>query len=81
MAVNSIVFYYGHAHDRVRAVLALLWVIYVAVSTTRASLRLSALEAKQPEPDAAMKLAFQLVRVQPILGTIPLTVFFQFSLL
>jgi len=77
-AVNSIVSYYIHTHDR-RAVLALLLVIYVAVSTTRALLRLADLEEEQPEPDNAMKLAFQLVRVQPILGTVPLIVFVLFS--
>jgi hypothetical protein len=79
LATNSIVLYEIRTHHHVRAVLALLWVTYVAISTTRALFRLSALDEEQPEPDDAMKLAFQLVRVQPILGTVP--VFLWFSLL
>jgi len=74
LAWNSILSYELRTHDHVRAVLAVLWVIYVAISTYRALSRLSALEEEQPDPDDAMNLAFQLVRVQPILGTVPLIV-------
>ena len=52
------------------------WLLMVTVGTIRTLRRLGALEKEHPEPTAAMKLAFEMATIQPILGIVPLLLAF-----
>lgn len=49
-----------------------LWLVVLWFATSTALHQLAALEPAEPQPSAAMRLAFRLVQLVPIVGTVPL---------
>lgn len=72
LGFNTIAVYYVRTHETIQVATAAAWILAIGFSTTRALKALAVLEEKHPEPDDAMKLAFQLAVTQPIVGIIPL---------
>lgn len=49
-----------------------LWLLVLLLTTSGALGRLAALESTEPQSSAAMRLAFRLAQLLPIVGTVPL---------
>jgi hypothetical protein len=72
--INMVVLEYLRTHDTVRLVVALFWLLMMVLATIKNLRRLGELEKTHPEPTDAMRLAFELTLVLPIVGMIPLMI-------
>jgi uncharacterized membrane protein YhaH (DUF805 family) len=72
--INMVVLEFINTRNQLRFALSLFWLLMMVLATIKNLRRLGELEKTHPEPTDAMKLAFELTAVLPIVGMIPLMI-------